>query len=128
MKLQNIAPLSKGQMTTAREQFERDGFYLVPSVIPQDLLERVRERIGTVYAGEYETGIPPAGNTKLSKEPPKSLVKIDNAHRSDKTLASTHNAHGYHAFPPTAAFLRVNWRCSTDSKNASMRFFNWASA
>ena len=73
-------------MNSPRTEFERDGFYLVPSVIPPDLLARVRSRIDAVYAGEYETGIPPAGKPKASTEPPKSLVKIDNSHRSDRTI------------------------------------------
>jgi ectoine hydroxylase-related dioxygenase (phytanoyl-CoA dioxygenase family) len=70
----------------AAAQFEREGFFVVPSLIPPELLARVRPRIDAVYAGEYETGIPPCGSPKGRHEPPTSLVKIDNAHRSDRTI------------------------------------------
>src|SRR5262245_20454556 len=73
-------------MNSAKTEFERDGFYLAPSVIPADLLDRVRKRIDAVWAGEYETGIPPHRNLPASNEPPKSLVKIDNSHKSDRTI------------------------------------------
>ncbi|MBP6508661.1 MAG: phytanoyl-CoA dioxygenase family protein [Opitutaceae bacterium] len=66
--------------------FEQEGFYIAPIVIPADLLARVRPRIDAVYAGEYETGIAPCGSPKGCSTPPTSLVKIDNAHRSDRTI------------------------------------------
>ena len=66
--------------------FEQEGFYIAPIVIPADLLARVRPRIDAVYAGEYETGIAPSGSPKGCSTPPTSLVKIDNAHRSDRTI------------------------------------------
>jgi ectoine hydroxylase-related dioxygenase (phytanoyl-CoA dioxygenase family) len=80
------APLSVAQKTAAATQFEREGFFIVPSVIPPDLLARVRKRIDAVYAGEYETGLAPANGAKINREPPTKLVKIDNAHRSDRTI------------------------------------------
>ncbi len=78
--------LSDQEKTAAAAQYERDGFFIAPPVIPAELLARVRPRIAAVYAGEYETGLAPAGNPQGSKEPPTSLVKIDNAHRSDRTI------------------------------------------
>lgn len=71
---------------TAAAPFERDGFYIAPPLLPPELLARVRPRIDAVYAGEYETGTPPVGNPVGCKEPPIALVKIDNAHRSDRTI------------------------------------------
>ena len=73
-------------MNSPQTEFGQEGFFLAPSVIPPDLLERVRQRIDAVWAGEYETGIPPHRNLPASNEPPKSLVKIDNSHRSDRTI------------------------------------------
>jgi ectoine hydroxylase-related dioxygenase (phytanoyl-CoA dioxygenase family) len=67
-------------------RYQRDGFFLTPPIIPAELVARVRPRIEAVYAGEYETGIPPAGNPRGNANPPTSLVKIDNAHRSDRTI------------------------------------------
>jgi ectoine hydroxylase-related dioxygenase (phytanoyl-CoA dioxygenase family) len=73
--------------TSVADQFEQAGFFIAPEpLIPADLLARVRPRIDAVYAGDYETGIPPLGNPPEAKEPPTSLVKIDNAHRSDRTI------------------------------------------
>ena len=81
MKIQAIDSLPETEKRAAAAQFARDGFFIVPSVIPPNLLARVRKRIDAVYAGEYETGILPCGSPKGSKEPPQKLVKIDNAHR-----------------------------------------------
>jgi ectoine hydroxylase-related dioxygenase (phytanoyl-CoA dioxygenase family) len=75
-----------GMQAQGAEQFERDGFLVLPSVIPGDLLERVKRHIEAVVSGEYETGIPPGRNIPPSRDPPETLVKIDNAHRSDRTI------------------------------------------
>lgn len=86
MKPENINSLSEKQERAGAERFARDGFYLVPSVVPSDLLARVRPHIEAVYHGEYETGIAISGAHKPTNEPPTKLVKIDNAHRSDRTI------------------------------------------
>ena len=105
MKTSEITPLSDAQKSAAAAQFERDGFYIVPSVIPAELLARVRPHIDAVYAGHYETGIPPCGTPKGCAEPPTKLVKIDNAHRSDRTIFElvTHPAIGQWAAAITGA-------------------------
>ncbi|HNC23458.1 MAG TPA: phytanoyl-CoA dioxygenase family protein [Opitutaceae bacterium] len=71
---------------TAAASYARDGFVIAPPVIPAELLARVRRRIDAVYAGEYETGIPPVGNRPGKSAPPTRLEKIDNAHASDRTI------------------------------------------
>jgi hypothetical protein len=87
MKTQDTAALSDSEKHAAAEKFDRDGYFISPGpLIPEELLARVRPRIDAVYAGEYETGIAPVGNPPPGKEPPTSLVKIDNAHRSDRTI------------------------------------------
>jgi ectoine hydroxylase-related dioxygenase (phytanoyl-CoA dioxygenase family) len=78
--------LSDAVKSTAAGQYERDGYFIAPPLISADLLARVRTRIAAVYAGEYETGIPPVGLPQAAQEPPKTLVKIDNSHRSDRTI------------------------------------------
>ncbi len=83
---------------------------IVREVFPQDLLARVRTRIDAVYAGEYETGIPPVGNAVARKGPPQSLVKIDDAHLSDRTILElvSHPAIGRWAAAITGAkFVQV---------------------
>jgi hypothetical protein len=109
MKPPKFAPLTAAKKRAAAAQFERDGFYIVPSVIPPGLLTRVRKRIAAVYAGEYETGGSPMG----SKEPPTKLVKIDNAHRSDRTIFElvTHPAIGQWAAAITGAKMVQLFAC-----------------
>jgi len=91
--------------TDPRPHFEQEGFFIAPAVIPADLIARVRPRIDAVYAGEYETGIAPCGNPPGCSTPPTSLVKIDNAHRSDRTIYKlvTHPALGRLAAAVTGA-------------------------
>lgn len=72
--------------SAAAVEYDRDGFYRAPSVIPSDLLQHVKTRIDAVCAGIYETGLPPTGAPKPFTEIPASLVKIDNAHRSDHAI------------------------------------------
>jgi ectoine hydroxylase-related dioxygenase (phytanoyl-CoA dioxygenase family) len=105
MKTSELSPLPDAEKRAASAQFERDGYFIRPSVIPGELLARVRKHIDAVYAGEYETGIPPCGSPKGSKEPPQKLVKIDNAHRSDRTIFElvTHPAIGQWATALTGA-------------------------
>src|SRR5215212_3242533 len=86
MNTETISTLSAAEKREAAARYQRDGFFLAPPLIPAELIARVRPRIEAVYSGEYETGIPPAGNPKGNAKPPASLVKIDNAHRSDRTI------------------------------------------
>jgi len=94
-----------------KEKFDQDGFYIVPRGIPRELVERARARIQAVYEGEYETGVPhPKGSHTPTKAPPKSLVKIDNAHLSDRTIMEvvSHPAIGRLAAEITGAkFVQV---------------------
>ena len=113
MNTTELSPLPDAKKRAAAAQFERDGYFIVPPVIPPDLLARVRRRIDAVYAGEYETGIPPCGSPKGSKEPPQKLVKIDNAHRSDRTIFElvTHPAIGQWAAALTGAKMVQVFAC-----------------
>lgn len=97
--------LSVEERRAAAAQYERDGFFIAPPVIPAGLLARVRPRIDAVYAGEYETGIAPCGNPKGKGTPPTSLVKLDNTHRSDRTILEvvSHPALGQWAAAITGA-------------------------
>ena len=86
MNTETLPSISEQAKRSAAAQYERDGFFLAQPLIPAELIARVRPRIEAVYAGEYETGIPPCGNPKGNSKPPTSLVKIDNAHRSDRVI------------------------------------------
>jgi hypothetical protein len=97
-------------MTNA-ESFANDGFLILPSVIPQDLLTRVRARIAAVCAGEYESGTPPNSRNipPFAGQPP-GLAKIDNSHLSDRTILElvSHPAIGRIAAAITgASFVQV---------------------
>jgi ectoine hydroxylase-related dioxygenase (phytanoyl-CoA dioxygenase family) len=97
-------------MTNPARHFEQDGFLIAPHVIPEDLLARVRLRIEAVRAGQYETGIAPTGTPPSEAVAPKALVKIDNAHRSDRTILElvSHPAIGRLAAAITgASFVQV---------------------
>jgi len=78
--------ISDRERRAAAAYYERNGFFVAPPIIPAELLARVRPRIDAVYAGTYETGIPPTGNPPGRAEPPTKLVKIDNSHCSDRTI------------------------------------------
>ena len=76
-------------MTTtisAMEQYQRDGFFLAPPVIPQELIERVIPRMDAVIAGEYETGRGPHARHFPDDAPPEKLRKIDQPHLCDRTI------------------------------------------
>ncbi|MGI8754976.1 MAG: hypothetical protein ACR2MB_03780, partial [Acidimicrobiales bacterium] len=95
------------QRAQARDQFECDGFLLTPPLLPPDLLRRANERLRAVMAGEYETGIAPAGRNFVPGEGGDQLQKIDNAHRSDRVLreAVSHPAIGAWAAAITGASM-----------------------
>jgi ectoine hydroxylase-related dioxygenase (phytanoyl-CoA dioxygenase family) len=110
MNSTSTAATSIGNAAGARRDYEREGFLIAPQVIPSELISRVRRRMDAVYAGEYETGVAPAGNPVRSSAPPRSLVKIDNAHRSDRTILElvSHPALGALAAAITGAkFVQV---------------------
>lgn len=110
MKFAAHFSLAPTQRASAAESYARDGFLLAPPSIPADLLQRVRRAIDDVYRGDYETGIPPAGHPVSSDKPPTSLVKIDNAHRSNRAILElvTHPAVGEWAAAITGAkFVQI---------------------
>ena len=48
------------QHSTARRQYEADGFYIHPKpIIPDELIQRAITGMDALRAGEYETGVPP---------------------------------------------------------------------
>ncbi len=97
--------LTESERRAAASFYADQGYFLAPPVLPADLLARVRRRIDAVYAGEYETGIPPTGNRPGRSAPPTRLEKIDNAHVSDRTIREvvSHPAVGQWAAALTGA-------------------------
>ncbi len=66
--------------------YERDGFIICPSLIPHGLITQAAERMEAVMDGHYETGAVPHGRNFAPGEPRPRLVKIDEAHRCDRTI------------------------------------------
>ena len=79
----------------SRTQYEEAGYTTAESLVPADLLARAAVHMDAVIAGEYETGVPPHSKFH-NPDNPDQLVKIDNAHLSDDTIAElcTHPALG----------------------------------
>jgi len=73
-------------LNEAAAQYERDGFYLAPTVLPDDLIRRTVARMDAVMRGEYETGRPPQDLWWSPNDPPTKLRKIDQPHLSDQTI------------------------------------------
>src|SRR5882672_6587981 len=73
-------------MNSPQADFERDGFCLVPAVIPADLVERVRPRIDAIMRGEYETGRTPNSRNWKPGDSEMILRKIDQPNLSDRTI------------------------------------------
>ncbi|MDB6095454.1 MAG: hypothetical protein JWM32_3016 [Verrucomicrobia bacterium] len=86
-------------------QYDRDGFCLLPPVIPAELLARVTPRMEAVMRGEYETGKKPLDFWRGGDDNPNGLRKIDQAHVSDRAIyeAITHPAIGEWAAAVTGA-------------------------
>lgn len=69
----------------AGDRYRRDGFYLSPPILPDDLIDRVTASMDRVMAGDYETGEPPRRAWNPGDDP-KRIRKIDQAHLSDRTI------------------------------------------
>jgi ectoine hydroxylase-related dioxygenase (phytanoyl-CoA dioxygenase family) len=97
----------------AREQFEQDGFCLVPPCIPTELLARVVPHMDAVLAGEYETGVAPFRRFWNPEDGPERLRKIDDAHWADDTIRElvTHPAIGEWAAAVSGADFIQLWSC-----------------
>jgi ectoine hydroxylase-related dioxygenase (phytanoyl-CoA dioxygenase family) len=71
---------------SARSQYETDGFYFGPAIVPPELIARATQHMDDVIAGKYETGIKPNSRTWNPGDDPRKLIKIDDAHKSDRTI------------------------------------------
>ncbi|NKB71927.1 MAG: hypothetical protein GKR89_33035 [Candidatus Latescibacteria bacterium] len=95
----------------ARPQYERNGFFLTPPLLPADLIADAIERMDAVKDGHYETGIEPQGRSLAPGETLDKLCKIDQAHRCDNTIRQllTHPAIGQWAAALTGAEMVQIW-------------------
>jgi len=105
----------------AVEQYGRDGFAILPPVLPAELIARVVPRMDAVMRGEYETGHAPLDAWWSPTDPPTKLRKIDNAHIADRTIfeAVTHPDLGRWVAAITGAKLVQVWAVQLLHKPAS---------
>jgi len=68
------------------EFFQKNGYWLAGKVVDDERLDRLREAMDKVYAGEFETGREPwMGGWKPTSDP-LQIRKADNVHWSNDTL------------------------------------------
>ena len=73
----------------ATAEFERQGYYQAPQLVPDDLLDKAVEHMDAVIAGNYGADLDPEHHFYRSVEPGApidKLVKINNAHVADPAL------------------------------------------
>ncbi len=110
----SLAGPTPATKAAARTSYERDGFFLAPAILPAELIQRLTVAMDAVMRGEFETGVAPVGyNGFAYGQKPASLVKIDNAHRSNRTIleAVTHPLLGEWAAAVTGA-ARIQVFCT----------------
>ncbi len=90
---------------TAAAQFEADGLFIAPRIIPPELVERASAHMDAVMACQYETGTPPHHRCWNPGDDPQKIRKIDDAHLSDNTIQEliSHPALGRMAAAVTGA-------------------------
>ncbi len=67
--------------------YQEHGYWLGPKLFSDSELENIRDHHQRVVAGDYETGRPPHSRSIQPGETIDKIVKIDNSHWSDSTLA-----------------------------------------
>lgn len=94
----------------AAAKYERDGFCLIDSIIPHELVQRVLPHMDAVMAGEYETGIAPMRMWNPGDDELK-IRKIDQPQVADRTIFEfiTHPAIGRWAAAITGARMVQLW-------------------
>jgi phytanoyl-CoA hydroxylase len=71
------------------EQFHRDGFLIVPNLMPPERMQRLADRVESLFAGNFETGVYPDEwywNPRLGL--PGASGQMSNVWKSDRAFAS----------------------------------------
>ncbi len=72
------------------DRYRRDGFLVVEEWLPDDEVERVRERFHRCFDREWETGLAPDEvNYDPATTPPNRTRQLCNVWKADRTLAAT---------------------------------------
>lgn len=78
--------LTEGQ----RESFARDGFVVVPCIVPPATAAQLRERFEPLFRGEFETGLmPDEWNWREGRDADDLTRQICNGWKADRTIAAT---------------------------------------
>jgi ectoine hydroxylase-related dioxygenase (phytanoyl-CoA dioxygenase family) len=77
--------ITQQEKSTSAAEFARDGFFIGPQVVPEELIQRVIPHIEAVLSGTYETGREPIRRWNPGDSPTK-IRKINDAHVSDRTI------------------------------------------
>jgi len=73
-----------------RASFDRDGFVVVPRIIPPATATQLRERFEPLFRGEFETGlIPDEWNWREGRDADDLTRQICNGWKADRTIAAT---------------------------------------
>ncbi len=73
-------------LPTQRTQYESDGFLLVPSLLPADLVSRAVAGMDAVRRGEYNTGRAPQPSPWRPGDDPNQLCKIEQPQFADTAI------------------------------------------
>jgi len=66
--------------------FEKNGYWLAGKLVDDERLERLREAMDQVYAGQFETGVAPWDGGWKPGDDPAKLRKTNNTHWANATL------------------------------------------
>jgi len=70
----------------AAKKFVADGYCILPSILPEDLIRRTVDGMDAVMRCEYETGLTPLDAWWSPNDPPTKIRKIDQAHISNRAI------------------------------------------
>jgi len=100
------------QHSTARRQYEADGFYIHPKpIIPDELIQRAITGMDALRAGEYETGVPPQPSYWNPGDSPQKFCKIEMPQITNRAIMElvSHPAIGKVAHEITGARMVQIW-------------------
>jgi phytanoyl-CoA hydroxylase len=89
VQVHNATPAIAPVPSTAVDQFQHDGFWVMPHLLPQLWVQRVVDRMDPLFAGDFETGTYPDEwhwNPYLGK--PGAAGQMTGVWRCDRTLAA----------------------------------------
>jgi len=81
-----IASTAASQQAACRTQYDENGFFVTPAVVPDNVIDAALAGIDEVIAGRYETGRRPYGKQWVPGDDLRRLVKIGQPHYSNRAI------------------------------------------